>query len=103
LSGINIGLNLGNSAWHSGTLAAARQAVLLGCRGIALSTVSDGDPDFAHLEPHLVHVLELLLAGDAPQLVNVNFPRDSEGFRWTRLSIRPLRRARRPRQRSAGT
>src|SRR5688572_32358623 len=28
LSGINIGVNLGNSVWHSGTLSAARQAVL---------------------------------------------------------------------------
>src|SRR5690606_5052663 len=37
LSGINIGSNLGNSAWHSGTLSAARQAVLFGVRGIALS------------------------------------------------------------------
>jgi len=30
LSGINLGLNLGNSMWHSGTLAGAKQAVLLG-------------------------------------------------------------------------
>src|SRR6266542_2978206 len=38
LSGINLGLNLGNSCWHSGTLAAAKQAALLGLRGIAIST-----------------------------------------------------------------
>ena len=38
LSGINMGANLGNSMWHSGTLAGAKQAVLLGMRGIALST-----------------------------------------------------------------
>ena len=30
LSGINLGSNLGNSIWHSGTLAAAQQAALLG-------------------------------------------------------------------------
>lgn len=30
LSGLNLGLNLGNSIWHSGTLAAAKQAALLG-------------------------------------------------------------------------
>src|SRR5262249_22207491 len=29
LSGINLGLNLGNSLWHSGTLAAAKHAALL--------------------------------------------------------------------------
>ena len=38
LSGINLGPNLGNSCWHSGTLAAAKQAALLGLRGIAFST-----------------------------------------------------------------
>jgi len=32
LSGINMGSNLGNSMWHSGTLAAAKQAVLLGMK-----------------------------------------------------------------------
>jgi 5'-nucleotidase len=37
LSGINLGLNLGNSIWHSGTLASAKQAALLGVPGIALS------------------------------------------------------------------
>src|ERR1700758_1014966 len=35
LSGINLGLNLGNSLWHSGTLAAAKEAALLGRGGIA--------------------------------------------------------------------
>src|SRR5919201_6190449 len=89
LSGINLGVNLGNSAWHSGTLAGARQAVLLGCRGIALSTVTgDSEPAFGALEPYVVSVLELLLASDAPRLVNVNFPREPQGVRWTRLSIR---------------
>src|SRR5919109_2270546 len=43
LSGINLGLNLGNATWHSGTLAAAKQAVLLGVRGIALSAPADED------------------------------------------------------------
>src|SRR5262249_38953120 len=37
LSGVNHGQNLGNAMWHSGTLSAARQASLLGLRGIALS------------------------------------------------------------------
>ena len=55
LSGINLGLNLGNSVWHSGTLAAAKQAALLGSRGIAFSTnVSDShEPDFSALEPYV--------------------------------------------------
>src|SRR6266496_3415953 len=63
LSGINLGLNLGNSCWHSGTLAAAKQAALLGVRGIAISTfVSEKkEPDFNKLEPYVAKVLELLL------------------------------------------
>src|ERR1700743_1389041 len=32
LSGVNLGPNLGTGIWHSGTLAAAKQAVLLGLR-----------------------------------------------------------------------
>ena len=43
LSGINLGLNLGNATWHSGTLAAAKQAVLLGKRGISLSAPIDDE------------------------------------------------------------
>src|SRR5262245_36319850 len=62
LSGINLGYNLGNSIWHSGTCAAAKQAALLGCRGIALSASTGGtEPDFVRLEPFVKQVLELLL------------------------------------------
>src|SRR5919108_1552989 len=76
LSGINLGLNLGNSCWHSGTLAAAKQAALLGSRGIAFSTnFSDSrEPDFAALEPYVVRVFELLLPIKTLSLVNVNLP-----------------------------
>src|SRR6266481_8456179 len=62
LSGINLGSNLGNALWHSGTLAAAQQAALLGVRGIAVSTpVPEGEPDFEVLKPWAARVLELLL------------------------------------------
>jgi 5'-nucleotidase len=89
LSGINLGPNLGNAIWHSGTLAAAKQATLLGCRGIALSTpTGGGEPDFALLEPHVRQVLELLLPEESLRLVNVNFPQDPKGLCWTRQSVR---------------
>ena len=76
LSGINLGLNLGNSCWHSGTLAAAKQAALLGVRGIAFSTsVSENkDPDFAKLEPYVAKVIKMLLEENTMDLVNVNLP-----------------------------
>ena len=56
LSGINLGSNLGNAIWHSGTLAAAKQATLLGVRGVALSApAADEEPDF---EPLLTWIEE---------------------------------------------
>jgi 5'-nucleotidase len=90
LSGINLGLNLGNSLWHSGTLAAAKQAALLGARGIAFSTnVSDNrEPDFAALEPYVAKVLDLLMPRKTLPLVNVNLPEKPKGIRWTRQSVR---------------
>jgi 5'-nucleotidase len=89
LSGINLGPNLGNAMWHSGTLAAAKQAALLGARGIALSTPTGGtEPDFSRLEPYVGQVLDLLLPDNALQLVNVNFPQIPKGLYWARQSVR---------------
>jgi 5'-nucleotidase len=89
LSGINMGPNLGNAMWHSGTLAAAKQAVLLGVKGIALSTpVGKDEPNFKVLEPYIKQVLELLLKSNDVTLYNVNFPMDPKGILWTRQSVR---------------
>ncbi|HKY09617.1 MAG TPA: 5'/3'-nucleotidase SurE [Candidatus Binatia bacterium] len=90
LSGINLGSNLGNSMWHSGTVAAAKQATLLGLRGAALSVPSSADePDFEVLKPSVAQVLEILLNDKDLTLVNVNFPENNpKGLRWTRQSVR---------------
>jgi 5'-nucleotidase len=90
LSGINLGSNLGNAMWHSGTLAAAKQAVLLGMRGIALSApVTWSEPNFEVLRPAVKRVLELLLFTPELSLVNVNFPAEEpKGFCWTCQSVR---------------
>ena len=92
LSGVNIGTNLGNGLWHSGTLAAAKQATLFGLRGIALSTPSTRpggeEPDFAALEPSVSRVLEVLLADGSPRLLNVNLPPNPKGMCWTRQFVR---------------
>ena len=91
LSGINIGTNLGNAVWHSGTLAGAKQAALLGLRGIAFSAPATEreQPDFELLKPWVGSVLEMLLAIPDLCLVNVNFPaRPPRGTRWTRQSLR---------------
>jgi 5'-nucleotidase len=87
LSGINIGTNLGNAIWHSGTLAGAKQAALLGLRGIAFSAPATDreQPSFELLKPWVATVLkELLDVPDMP-LINVNFPAEApRGTRWTR-------------------
>jgi 5'-nucleotidase len=89
LSGINLGPNLGNGIWHSGTLAAAKQAVLFGARGIAFSTpVTEAEPDFERLKPWAEKVLEILLPDPRLSLVNVNLPPEPRGIRWTRQSVR---------------
>lgn len=89
LSGINMGPNLGNSMWHSGTLAAAKQAVLLGIKGIAFSVPVDRtEPKFDLLQPYVEQSLELLLKDKTVGLFNVNFPPEPKGIKWTRQSVR---------------
>jgi 5'-nucleotidase len=91
LSGINLGTNLGNAIWHSGTLAGAKQAALLGMRGIAFSVpaTETAQPNFELLKTSVAAVLERLLAAPELQLVNVNLPVAApRGMLWTRQSVR---------------
>jgi 5'-nucleotidase len=89
LSGLNLGLNLGNGMWHSGTLAGAKQAALMESRGIALSAPApENEPNFDRMKPHIAEVLRKLLPDQSVKLVNVNFPAEPRGTLWTRQSVR---------------
>jgi 5'-nucleotidase len=90
LSGLNLGFNLGNSIWHSGTVAAAKQAALLGVRGVALSAPAgvESTADLEPLKPWIRQVLQTLLPEAHLGLTNVNFPRHPRGLIWTRASVR---------------
>jgi 5'-nucleotidase len=89
LSGINLGLNLGNGIWHSGTVSAARQASLLGIQGIAVSAPGDPDePDYEALMPHIEAALRHVIGESSLPLVNINLPLRPRGLRWTRQSVR---------------
>ncbi|MGQ9753631.1 MAG: 5'/3'-nucleotidase SurE [Thermaceae bacterium] len=90
LSGINLGSNLGHEIWHSGTVAAAKQAALFGVSAAAFSVPMNGaEPSFKKLIPWVKKVIAALLEGPRPFLVNVNFPPKSpKGMIWTRQSVR---------------
>ncbi|MNL10578.1 5'-nucleotidase SurE [compost metagenome] len=75
--------------WHSGTLAAAKQAVLLGVKGIALSTpVGKSEPDFEELSYYVEKSLSELLENTTLGLYNVNFPAQPIAIKWTKQSVR---------------
>jgi 5'-nucleotidase len=89
LSGINLGSNLGSDIWHSGTVAAAKQGVLLGVPGVAFSQVINGDePAYEKQKPYIEEVIRMLTTGENPRLVNVNLPKEPRGIRWTHQSVR---------------
>lgn len=89
LSGINLGSNLGNDIWHSGTLAAAKQGVLLGTPAVAFSQVINGEePSYERQKPFIYEVIQILTCGQQPKLVNVNLPDNPHGICWTHQSVR---------------
>lgn len=108
LSGINRGVNLGTDVLYSGTVGAAIEGALLGCRAIALSVANGpAGPRFATAAACALELIDRLRAErDAPQagrgvpadlLLNVNVPdRPAEqlaGWRVTRLGVRRYREA----------
>ena len=78
LSGINDGANLGVDVYESGTVAAAREAAIHGCKAMALShyTVNGRAIDWPLAAERLRPVLERLLHEnlDAGFFLNVNLP-----------------------------
>jgi 5'-nucleotidase len=72
MSGINHGPNLGSDVYRSGTVGAAREAVLAGTPSVALSALASPPPP-AVLRLHIpVLIREALEQPD--HVVNVNFP-----------------------------
>ncbi|MEW6581226.1 MAG: 5'/3'-nucleotidase SurE [Actinomycetota bacterium] len=104
VSGINMGLNLGDDVTYSGTVAAALEGVLLGWPAIAVSQepVAGGDGDAGGLPPYdfravasfVRRLVPLACAATFPRqvLLSVNAPGltpdDVRGARVTRLGRR---------------
>ena len=78
LSGINPGANLGSDVYNSGTVAAAREAAILGCRGIAVSQYISRDRtiDWDSTRHHAEIILRMLMTQDLPDgyFWNINLP-----------------------------
>ena len=99
LSGVNLGVNLGEDVTYSGTVAAAMEATLLGIPAIAFSQAA------THLHPthwdtaikHGPDLIKKLLNIGWPNnaLINVNFPdviaADVKGIRIVKQGLRSVR------------
>jgi 5'-nucleotidase len=78
VAGINPGANLGSDVYNSGTVAAAREAAILGCRSIAVSQyiAKDHQINWDKTGVHAAAVLKMLMERNlAPSFFwNVNLP-----------------------------
>ena len=89
LSGINLGPNLGNGLWHSGTLAAAKQAVFFGMRGFAFSTpVGEDEPDWEMLKRWARERCRSCCPISGSLWSMSIFRDEPKGMRWTRQSVK---------------
>lgn len=90
VSGINLGLNLGQDVFYSGTVAAAREGALRGLRALAASAHLAADfAKVADLCAAIVHELLTRPRAQATSLMNLNVPRRWDGsLRASRLGER---------------
>ena len=102
LSGVNHGANLGADTFISGTLAAAREAVILGKPAIAFSQYRSQfmEPEFdwrpaGYFSTKLIERLTSVEYEQTP-LINVNFPDLCGSESWEDVSIRECELDRNP-------
>ena len=94
VSGINLGLNLGNDVTYSGTVSATFEANLHGLPGVAFSQELEEGFSFEHSAELARRLVQAVLEEDLPKdlILNVNFPAQATGgVRWTHLGKRGYR------------
>ena len=83
VAGINPGGNLGTDVYQSGTVAAAREAAILGVKGLAISQYvsRSGSIDWAHTQKHSAGIISKLISQRLRpgQYWNVNLPHPLNG------------------------
>jgi 5'/3'-nucleotidase len=91
ISGINRGENLGMVVYYSGTLGAAREAVMSGIPAIAVSMQGDSERDYVATAAYVHTLLDRLQSLNLLKrgfFLNVNLPAgERKGVRVTRLSF----------------
>jgi 5'-nucleotidase len=90
VSGINRGLNLGQDAFYSGTVAAAREGALRGIPGLALSAELGAElPNAAAIGVRLAREMLCFHSPPKTPLLSANIPKDWNGeFKAARLGRR---------------
>ncbi|MCX6512250.1 MAG: 5'/3'-nucleotidase SurE [Actinobacteria bacterium] len=90
LSGINLGVNVGRSVLHSGTVGAVLTAAQLGLSGLAVSLQASNGYPFATAADAAVALLPALLAAPGLSTWNLNVPAaapaELKGIRSGRIS-----------------
>jgi 5'-nucleotidase len=97
ISGINRGVNMGDDVYYSGTVGAARHAVIHGTYGFALSSGKPREqhPDYLEEAEIFLEVLETKFSLFKKGIVyNINFPpsfpRDISKIQITKLGLRTV-------------
>ncbi len=84
ISGVNLGLNLGEDIAYSGTVGVIQEGARLGIRGIAFSAEPhDYEAAIAQMDQVMDFIFENDLFAENGHY-NVNIPKESKGFRITR-------------------
>ncbi|MCD6087232.1 MAG: 5'/3'-nucleotidase SurE [Candidatus Hydrothermae bacterium] len=96
ISGINLGYNLGEDVFYSGTVAAAREGALYGVRAMSVSIEDVENPRWETALYFAKELAKRILRGElGGRLLNVNIPsrrlEDIKGIRFTRLGTRSYR------------
>ncbi len=88
ISGINMGPNLGNDIFYSGTVGAAREGTLFEIPSIAISPSSSKNVNFQEIAEGTYPIIQAILEKGLPKgtFLNVNYPvqRPVKGYKLTR-------------------
>lgn len=90
VSGINTGPNMGSDVIYSGTVAGAREGVLLGLPSFAISVAEPAGGNFALAGKIAAQIGKKLLGAGIPKgiYLNVNVPKAVKGIKLTSLGQR---------------